>query len=402
MSLSTKYNEVFGKLQTLIKPIHDTKETKPEDWMTKRDQITNTFNSYTEFARTNYEDFSAENKAAIISHIQSYRTKLFEIFISWNINFEFHPDIFTQIDETCFQANIGENLNENLNENNIINMPISAEEFLRAAAQQLSRTYNGDPFGLQAFLKSIKLLQTLSGPTHIDMLKDFIMTRLDSKAAENVPTEPENIEQIIESLKKSIKPDSSKVIAGKMMALKSDKSSNQEFAKLAEKLAEDLKRSLIIEGISLPKANEMTTDKTVELCRANVKSDLVKSILASTTFENFKEVVAKFIVESATHKTRPRFSRLNPIVNFSKGEVKINVADLSITDLPTTTVAETTIIPVIQITTIVAAVAVVVVIIIITGEIRATKTMAAKISALRKTKTLLKYSATWGTATNRI
>lgn len=86
------------------------------------------------------------------------------------------------------------------------------------------------------------------------------------------------------------------------MALRSDKFNNQEFAKQAEKLAEELKRSLVIEGIALPKANEITTDKTIELCRANAKTDLVKSILASSTFENSKEVVAKYIIESANQK----------------------------------------------------------------------------------------------------
>lgn len=182
----------------------------------------------------------------------------------------------------------------------------------------MPKTYNGDPLGLQAFLKSIKLLQTVAGQNHIDLLKDFIMTRLDSKAAENVPPEPDTIQEIVDALKKSIKPDSSKVVAGKMMALKSDNSSNQEFAKQAEKLAEDLKRSLIIEGISLSKANEMTTDKTIELCRANAKSDLVKSILASTTFESSKEVVAKYIIESATQQSEAQIFSFKSIRRFFK------------------------------------------------------------------------------------
>lgn len=39
-----------------------------------------------------------------------------------------------------------------------------------------------------------------------------------------------------------------------------------------------------MEGISANKAQEMTIDTTVEMCRASPRSDLVKAILASTHF----------------------------------------------------------------------------------------------------------------------
>ncbi|XP_017465140.1 PREDICTED: uncharacterized protein DDB_G0283697-like [Rhagoletis zephyria] len=41
----------------------------------------------------------------------------------------------------------------------------------------------------------------------------------------------------------------------------------------------------------------MNVEQTVNVCRLNAKSDLVKSILASTTFSDSKDVVAKLIVE---------------------------------------------------------------------------------------------------------
>lgn len=317
MSLTTKYNEIFAKLQSLIKPVLDKRGKIEENIIDKQNEIIETYNEYIQFAQTNYEDFAEENKSLIISHIHSYRGKLFHIFLLWEIDFKFQPELFSKIDENCFQQT--QNSLENLEQTETpANMAITAEDFLRAAAQQLPKTYNGDPLGLQAFLKSIKLLKTLAGATHIDLLKDFIMTRLDSKASESVPPEPESIDQIIDCLKKSIKPDSSKVVAGKMMALKADKSSKHDFAKQAEQLAEDFKRSLVIEGISLSKATEMTTDKTVELCRSNAKSDLVKSILASTTFENPKEVVAKFIIESANQQSEAQIFSLKSNQKFYK------------------------------------------------------------------------------------
>lgn len=122
-------------------------------------------------------------------------------------------------------------------------------------------------------------------------------------AKEAVPNDAQNVEAIINALKNKIKPDSSKVIAGRMMALRLDKKIVQDFSKNAEELADAFKRSLIVEGITQNKANEMAIDKTVEMCRASAKNDLVRSILAASSFENTTEVIAKLIVETATDNT---------------------------------------------------------------------------------------------------
>lgn len=70
-----------------------------------------------------------------------------------------------------------------------------------------------------------------------------------------------------------------------------------EFAKQAEELADSLKRSLVIEGMTQVKAHELAIEQTVAVCRLNARSDLVKAILASTAFADPKEVVAKLVVE---------------------------------------------------------------------------------------------------------
>lgn len=174
------------------------------------------------------------------------------------------------------------------------------QEYLRLCAQTIQRNYGGDPLGVTAFINSVQLLKTMAGNTHQQLLLDFIQTRLEGKALECIPQKPESVDKIIEALKKKIRPDSSKVITGKMMALKSDRNNLQNFSKQAEELAEALKRSLIFEGISEDKSQEMVVEKMVEMCRQSARSDLVKSVLASTSFTDPKEVVSKFIVESST------------------------------------------------------------------------------------------------------
>lgn len=67
--------------------------------------------------------------------------------------------------------------------------------------------------------------------------------------------------------------------------------------KEAEELAEALQRSLIVEGIPQHKAQDLATERTVEMCRASARTDIVKSVVASTKFSNPKEAIAKFIIE---------------------------------------------------------------------------------------------------------
>lgn len=173
---------------------------------------------------------------------------------------------------------------------------MSNAEFIRFAAQTVHKSYSGDPLALDSFINSVELAKTIAEQDQITILKKFILTRLEGKALECVNKEG-TVENIITDLRKTIKPDSSKVVEGRMLSLKLNKSNSTDFAHDAEKLAEALQRSLVIEGISLAKAKEMAVEKTVEMCRQSARTDLVKAVLASTTFNDPKEVVAKLIVE---------------------------------------------------------------------------------------------------------
>ncbi|XP_036341942.1 uncharacterized protein DDB_G0287625-like [Rhagoletis pomonella] len=84
---------------------------------------------------------------------------------------------------------------------------------------------------------------------------------------------------------------------GKNASLQVINNNYTEFAKRVEELSDAFERSLIIEGMTQSKAHEMAVEQTVNVCRLNTRSDLVKSILSSTTFSDSKDVVAKMIVE---------------------------------------------------------------------------------------------------------
>lgn len=82
-----------------------------------------------------------------------------------------------------------------------------------------------------------------------------------------------------------------------MLSLKFSLASQVEFGTQVEQLSDAFRRSLILEGVSHEKANEMVVEKTVDLCRRNTNSDLIKSILESASFNSPKEVVAKLVTQ---------------------------------------------------------------------------------------------------------
>lgn len=202
---------------------------------------------------------------------------------------------------------IKENICKTEVDNKTDNFKMDQLEFLRLCAQTINKNYTGDPLSLAAFINSIKLLKSVMG-THEKILIQFILTKLEIKALECCPRDPKSVEEIILSLSDNIKPDSSKVIESKMVSLKLDSHKIENYVVEIEHLADALQRSLIVEGISQIKAKSMAVEKTVEICKKSANTDLVKAVIASSTFENPKEVLAKFITETAETRDAKIFS----------------------------------------------------------------------------------------------
>lgn len=137
-----------------------------------------------------------------------------------------------------------------------------------------------------------------------DALKENLLKYLKAKlgrAREIITDDVNTITKFKEVLANNIVPENSKVIEGRITSLRYSFARQEEFASKVEELADALRRTLIIEGMTEKKANEMSIDKTVQLCRKSTNSDMVKSILAATAFKSPKEAIAKLITENDTH-----------------------------------------------------------------------------------------------------
>lgn len=194
-----------------------------------------------------------------------------------------------------------ENTNNSTQTENKKTEKMDPATFLKLCGSQINKEFSGDPLLLKPFIKQIQLLQSVAGD-NLPTLLLFVPTRLNGKALECVRENPANVDEIIEDLNKFIKPPNSKVVGSQIQGLRFNAGKAQEFTDQAEKLAESLQRTLIIEGISQGKAREMTVDRTIELCRQNAKTERVGTILASTTFVTPKDVLAKFVVETTKDK----------------------------------------------------------------------------------------------------
>lgn len=126
---------------------------------------------------------------------------------------------------------------------------------------------------------------------------------LEGKALEALPAQVDTLQVLLDALKLKIKFENSKVIEGKLMALKANSKKLNDYATKAEELALALKRALVLEEFPPHKANEMVVQKTIDLCRSNCTSTLARGILAVGNFETPEEVVAKYIVETRKAKT---------------------------------------------------------------------------------------------------
>ncbi|XP_036342855.1 uncharacterized protein LOC118752117, partial [Rhagoletis pomonella] len=204
---------------------------------------------------------------------------------------------FLGFDDPPYVTTSSPNINFFQNNNAKLATPEQNKSFISLCASIIGENYSGDPLSLASFIDKIARIEELSDESLTTTFIAFLKSKLEGKARESLPTQISSVSQIKEALSSKIKPDDSKVVAGKIAALKVHNNNYSDFAKQVEELADALERSLIIEGMTQAKAHELAVEQTINVCRLNSRSDMVKSILASSTFSDSKDVVAKMIVE---------------------------------------------------------------------------------------------------------
>lgn len=255
-----------------------------------RKDIVETYNKLIAYIGVNIGTANTADKAAYEKEIDYARSKLGECLVKFESNYTPSGNRLAIIVEAEIDINIGK-------KDEKTNMTLTTPDFMKICSAHLNRPYSGDPLSLTGFTDSVKLLNTLADSNELkEFLASFIKTKLEARAREIVAT-ANTVKDILAALEAGIKPDNSKVIEGRMLSLRLSLPTQEDFIEKTEKLSDAFRRALISEGISQNKANEMTVTKTIELCRKNTHSDLIKAVLESTHFDTPKEVIAKLVTE---------------------------------------------------------------------------------------------------------
>lgn len=174
----------------------------------------------------------------------------------------------------------------------------SINDFLKLASALINYKYEGDPLKLQSFLADVDLVVQSAEENNGALCLTFLKRCVSGRALEYIPEDADTVEKFKNALKNNIKTESSDVVEGKMMALHVRRGNFTEFTQEAEKLAEAFRRSLVLSGISHAKAQEMTIKKTIELCRKTARSEVVKSVISSSHYEQPADVLATLVTQN--------------------------------------------------------------------------------------------------------
>lgn len=184
------------------------------------------------------------------------------------------------------------------------------KDLLDILNNQIRRPYDGEPLGLSTFLTGVDIAKDFATTPELQAkLVTYVKGRLVGRAREVVTDDIVDINALVDVLKGAIKPENSKIIEARIASLRYTYAKQEDFAARAEELADALRRTLIIEGINAQKANEMTIERTVQLCKKSTSSDVVKAVLSASTFNTAKDVLAKLITSNDEHAKEKQILR---------------------------------------------------------------------------------------------
>lgn len=258
-----------------------------------RESIIEAYNHFVNFICENYSDVSEKEQQTLDSYLSKAREIFAKCLNNLKCSFVLPDENFVQIEPTS----IGEVPNKSKPDDEMA--ALNSIDLLNLVNRHFPQKYSGNPLGLTSFLDGIRILRRFATTAALQTdLFEFLLSKLDNKAREAVTANVDTLDKLVDVLRSTIKPDDSTIIEGRIAALRYSYAKEDEFMVKAEQLAEALHRTLIIEGVTPEKANQMTIASTVALCRRSTTSPIVKSALIAKAFTTPKEVISTLVVEN--------------------------------------------------------------------------------------------------------
>lgn len=211
--------------------------------------------------------------------------------------------------ETEDEVNDNQNKKDIIDKEKIKKLIMEPAQIIEHLNRIMKDTFDGEPTNLDNFIGKINLAKTIIKDQHPNVFVAFIKTRLSGKALEYVKN-LNTIDEIIENLKSTIKPESSRVLENRLTSLRMNNKNKSEFTKEIETVSEMLRLSLISDKIPDDVAKRIILEKTVEACNNNARSDRIKSILSAKSFKTTAEVVSELFIQIDTCKVEHQINAL--------------------------------------------------------------------------------------------
>lgn len=170
-------------------------------------------------------------------------------------------------------------------------------------------SFDGEPTQLDSFVNAVQLSKLIIKENEPEIFIQFVKSRLKNKALE-VARDAQTIDEILDALKTGIKPEKARVLENRLLSLRLNNKNKMEFSKEVESMTEMYRLALISEKIPHEVAKEMIIQKTRDMCMANTKSDRIKSVLSSKTFNTIPEVVSELLIQLDTVQIEHQISAL--------------------------------------------------------------------------------------------
>jgi len=269
------------------------------DTITKHTKLLITlFNNIRAILNRQYERYTTTHKAAANEIFFKLRDKLTRVFHRHDIHIKIpltlSYEINSEIEETESEASDSEIENEETETysmaTNVLNL-----------ASKILPDFDGKPENLTRFIDAIGLAATFK-EDHEVVLVQLVKTKLVGKARHLVTNES-TLEEIIAKLKATVKGESTELITAKILNVKQNHKTTNQFVEEIDNLCSKLEGAYIREGLNSELAQKYTTQTAVKALTTNSNTEKAKIIIESGQFNNRNDAFAKFISASTNQPT---------------------------------------------------------------------------------------------------
>lgn len=252
----------------------------------------------------NYERLTAAHKIAAEAFYSDVRLKLLNVAAKKGISVEIPDGHSISIDIPQNISGTQTEKIESKKENNMTAQTVL--EFINTATK-LIPDFDGKPENLRSFLDALSLIDTLKG-THETVAITLIKTKLKGNAR-NLLENESTIQEVIGKLSGSVKGESVEVLSAKILNIKQNNKSANNYCSEIEALTKSLENAYISDGLSTGLATKYSTQVAVRAMTKNCNYDRVKLVMEAGNFGNMNEAIGKF-VSSCTEATGQQTSVL--------------------------------------------------------------------------------------------